>query len=181
MSMILELITLSDHNIERLLEQPERVWQVINPDSGPGSATSAGAETAPPAKRGFFQRLFGGKNVPVAALPPQGPRDLSFAPDELQRLDLDKAWGGLHFLLTGTAWEGEPPHSFLLDGDTVGDIDVGYGPARVHRSAALPSLPRRWPNYRMLTCVRASTLRKWRRSTPASGTAILPKTTPSAT
>ncbi|HEY2511539.1 MAG TPA: YfbM family protein [Polyangiaceae bacterium] len=46
-------------------------------------------------------------------------------------LDIDKAWHALHFFLTGTAWEGEPPLDFLVKGGTeVGDVDMGYGPAR---------------------------------------------------
>ena len=49
-------------------------------------------------------------------------------------LDLDKSWHAIHYLLTGSAWEGEPPLSYLLiGGEEVGDIDVGYGPARVLR------------------------------------------------
>jgi hypothetical protein len=45
-------------------------------------------------------------------------------------LDVDKAWHAIHFLLTGTAWEGEPPLNFLATGGTeIGD-DLGYGPAR---------------------------------------------------
>ena len=45
-------------------------------------------------------------------------------------LDVDKAWHAIHFLLTGTAWEGEPPLNFVVTGGTeVGD-DLGYGPAR---------------------------------------------------
>ena len=49
-------------------------------------------------------------------------------------LDLDKAWHGIHFLLTGSAWEGEEPLCYLLaGGQEVGDEDVGYGPARVLR------------------------------------------------
>ncbi len=51
-----------------------------------------------------------------------------------QELDLDKAWHGLHFMLTGTAWEGEPTLAYLLNGgQQIGDEDkhdVGYGPAR---------------------------------------------------
>jgi hypothetical protein len=47
-------------------------------------------------------------------------------------LCMEKSWHGVHYLLTGTAWDGEPPLNFLLDdGTEVGDIDVGYGPARV--------------------------------------------------
>jgi hypothetical protein len=44
---------------------------------------------------------------------------------------LDKAWHGIHFMLTGTVWAGDPPLNFLIRGGTaIGDIDVGYGPAR---------------------------------------------------
>lgn len=58
-------------------------------------------------------------------------------PDEAQGedLDLDKAWHGLHYILTGTAWGGDTPqNSLLLGGEQIGDEeehDVGYGPARV--------------------------------------------------
>ena len=46
-------------------------------------------------------------------------------------MDLDKAWHTLHFLFTGSAWEGDFPHGFLVScGKPVGDVDVGYGPAR---------------------------------------------------
>lgn len=49
-------------------------------------------------------------------------------------LEIDKAWHGIHFLLTGTAWEGSFPLNFIVvGGEEVGD-DLGYGPAR-----ALPS------------------------------------------
>lgn len=33
--------------------------------------------------------------------------------------DLDKAWHGIHYLLTGSDWEGEPPLNFLLQGGTM--------------------------------------------------------------
>jgi hypothetical protein len=44
---------------------------------------------------------------------------------------LGKSWHALHFLLTGSAWEGDPPESLaILGGTPIGDIDVrGYGPA----------------------------------------------------
>lgn len=51
-----------------------------------------------------------------------------------QDLDVDKAWHGIHFLLTNTAWEGEGPLAFVVNGGTpIGEEDehdVGYGPAR---------------------------------------------------
>lgn len=54
-------------------------------------------------------------------------------PDDEERegnIDVDKAWHGIHFLLTGDAWGGEPPLvNVVLGGTELGD-DVGYGPAR---------------------------------------------------
>lgn len=45
--------------------------------------------------------------------------------------DLDKAWHGIHFMLTGDGGGGALPQgTLLLGGIEVGDIDVGYGPAR---------------------------------------------------
>jgi hypothetical protein len=65
-------------------------------------------------------------------------------------IDIDKAWHGLHFLLTGESETGTFPLGFLLAGGTaVGEEDVGYGPARGFRSpqvkqiaAALGSIDR---------------------------------------
>jgi hypothetical protein len=49
-------------------------------------------------------------------------------------VDLDKAWHCLHYLLTGSARDGEGPLAFLLKGGTpVGEEDLGHGPARVFR------------------------------------------------
>lgn len=50
--------------------------------------------------------------------------------DAIAMVDLDKAWHGVHFLLTGTAWEGEGPIASLLLGGHASTEDVGYGPAR---------------------------------------------------
>jgi hypothetical protein len=51
-------------------------------------------------------------------------------------LDIEKAWHGIHFLLTGSDWGGEEPLNFLVSGGVkVGDEDVGYGPARAFTSA----------------------------------------------
>jgi hypothetical protein len=44
-------------------------------------------------------------------------------------LDVDKAWQGIHFLLTGEAWGGTPPLSMAVLGGTEFGGDVGYGPA----------------------------------------------------
>jgi len=55
-------------------------------------------------------------------------------------LDVDKAWHAIHFLLTGSAWEGESPLNFIASGGAeIGD-DVGYGPARCLDSREVASL-----------------------------------------
>ncbi len=60
------------------------------------------------------------------------------APDDPNSdyLSLDKAWHGIHYLLTGDAWGGTFPEAFLVIGGTpIGEEDVGYGPARSFRAA----------------------------------------------
>ena len=45
-------------------------------------------------------------------------------------LDIEKAWHGIHFLLTGEAWGGDGPLAqAVLGGIEIGE-DMGYGPAR---------------------------------------------------
>lgn len=44
---------------------------------------------------------------------------------------LEKAWHGLHYLLTGEPWESFGPLAFILaGGDEIDGSDGGYGPAR---------------------------------------------------
>jgi hypothetical protein len=46
-------------------------------------------------------------------------------------LSLDKAWHGIHYLLTGLAEPASTPLSQVIMGGTeIGDDDLGYGPAR---------------------------------------------------
>lgn len=50
-------------------------------------------------------------------------------PDRL--LDIDKTWHAIHFLLTGTEGQGDPPAcNAVLGGTPLGEVDIGYGPAR---------------------------------------------------
>ena len=46
------------------------------------------------------------------------------------RMSVDKAWHGIHFLLNGAAWEGDPPLDFIVRGGRELGHDGGYGPAR---------------------------------------------------
>lgn len=45
-------------------------------------------------------------------------------------IDIDKAWHGLHFLLTGDPWHGTAPLADAVLGGTEIGEDLGYGPAR---------------------------------------------------
>ena len=125
MSMCLVYCTLGDANIAKVLANPRLIHRVLAPDDPEGWP-----DATPPAP-GFLARLFG-KATPAVAV----PLTLELAPGEVQDGDADKAWHGLHYLLTKTAWGGEPPLDFIAVGGTpVGDEDVGYGPARVFTSA----------------------------------------------
>ena len=45
-------------------------------------------------------------------------------------IDVDKAWHGIHFMLTGDVWGGASPlANVVLGGVEIGE-DAGYGPAR---------------------------------------------------
>lgn len=124
MSMILELHAVSDATLARVLADPPLVWKVVSPDDD-SLYDAARAETGV-AEAGFFRRLFGRPARATAQAV-----DLPLAPGEVDTIDLDKAWHGIHFMLTSTAWEGEPPLNFLMQGGTViGEVEVGYGPAR---------------------------------------------------
>lgn len=111
MGMVLSYIRLSPANADALLKHPALVHRFLG-----GNVDEA--ETG-----GFLGRWFGKGS---AAPPSLEPRD---ADDEG---DADKSWHGMHWLFTGTAEGGGFPASFiLLDGEPVGDEDVGYGPARI--------------------------------------------------
>ena len=86
----------------------------------------------PPSKPGFIARLFGAKDPPlVEQWQPSAPID---------QFDVDKAWQGIHFLLTGTDWEGSGPLAFVLQGGKEIAEDMGYGPARGFSSAEVKAI-----------------------------------------
>ena len=128
MSMILALTTLGDANIARVLAFPPLVWRVLAPDQPEAYEEAAAAASAP----SLWGRLMG-----QASPSRSGADDFALAEGEGVTTDIDKAWHGLHYLFTGTADGGAPPLDFLLvGGKQVGNIDVGYGPARALSASA---------------------------------------------
>ena len=117
MGMVLGLAATDDETITKLLKDPPLIWKLLAPDD-PGMYEQARGERK---SGGFLARIFGRKSED----PP--PAD-THIPAPTEEIDLDKSWHGIHFLLTGAAWEGERPLNFLiLGGEEVGDIDVGHG------------------------------------------------------
>jgi Domain of unknown function (DUF1877) len=52
--------------------------------------------------------------------------------NDAERVVLNKAWHAIHFVLNGSRLDGNEPLNFLVsEGTPVGEVDVGYGPARV--------------------------------------------------
>ena len=130
MSMILILTAVDDQTVNEVLANPQTIHAVLSPED-----FVAAAEPTPKRKKqSWLARLLGTKpDQPTPSAPAPAPK--SGPGKTYESTDLDKAWHGIHFLLTGTAWEGEEPLNFLVQGGKqVGDIDVGYGPARAYNS-----------------------------------------------
>ena len=71
------------------------------------------------------------------------PDDVSTLIDDVhesKRFSLEKTWHGLQFLLTGTAWGGAPPLNFIVGGEAIEGVDMGYGPAKAFRSSQVKEL-----------------------------------------
>jgi len=45
-------------------------------------------------------------------------------------IDIDKTWHAIHFILTGSEWEGDEPAKSVIFGGKEAGPDVGYGSAR---------------------------------------------------
>ncbi len=119
MSMIYTIQQATDGTIDALLDNPRLVTSFISGEKPP-----------PPKRPGFIARLFG---APTAAHEETAVEPIQFETGD--DICLDKAWHGLHYLLTQSDWEGDPPEAFLLNwGTEIGTIDVGYGPARAFRA-----------------------------------------------
>jgi hypothetical protein len=125
MGMCLVLTMLGDEHLTRIQNDPPLVWLAVAPDE-PGMYDEARA----PARPSLLDRLLG--RTPTS---PARERLTLTAPDG-EQADLDKAWHALHYLLTGSAWDGAPPEGFLLTGGTeLAAIEVGYGSPRLLTAA----------------------------------------------
>ena len=129
--MILNLTSISDVNRERLLQSPPLVWRFVAPDD-PEAYVAAIEDLRP---KTFLSRFLPKKKIAVE-IP-----DLSFENREGRSTNLDKAWHAIHFVLAGEPWGAAPPFAFVAKGGTeVGNVDIGWAPARVFSSADISEI-----------------------------------------
>ena len=89
-------------------------------------------------KQGLLSRLFGSRKVSAEEL-------LRFETGENEKIqtDIDKAWHGIHFMLTGSVDEGDEPLNFIaFGGDFVDCPDFGYNTSRMHTSKQVKQIDR---------------------------------------
>jgi hypothetical protein len=123
MSMCLGLVTLSDATIQRVVEDAQLGWRLAAPAAAEETGEAPDAETARGKKPKRTKRAAG---APA----------LDLGPGEGVRTNIDRAWHGIHYLLTGTAWDGSPPLDFLVNGGQfIGAPDENHGPMRAFTGA----------------------------------------------
>ena len=109
----------TEAEIDRLLEDPDALPDFLDP-----GGASAVREVRPKGLLGLLLRL-----TPVRVYESVPEADAALPPADPEReVDIDKAWHGLHFLLTGSADEVEGPTGFLLSGGEALD-DEGFARA----------------------------------------------------
>lgn len=113
MSMLFSLRRVSNDDLQHLIADPSDIHFFLY-----------GAEPYQ-AKPSLFKRWLSGKKA-------QAPQQRNWqAPPTDMELDLEKNWHILHYLFCRSAWEGTLPEATLLAGGVnLGEVDVGYGPAR---------------------------------------------------
>ena len=91
-----------------------------------------------------FQRIFQNPELCMEALAPAELDTFELGlPDRPEDwVSLDKAWHGLHFLLTGTSWEGEEPLCYIVWGGTELEWDTCF--FEVLPRALTPEQVRAW-------------------------------------
>lgn len=138
MGMCLALHSVSDRNLEKILESPPLIWRLIAPDD-----PEIYLESANENKKGFLSSIFSKKNNESSQVIP----DLEYIEGENVDDDLDKSWQGIHYCLNKTDYDAEPPMDFItVGGKTVGDVEVGYGPARLFDSKTVKEIDKRISN-----------------------------------
>lgn len=132
MGMVFVAQTISDDHIENILDDPLLIWLFLSPDD-----SSLYVEEVRKSKTGFFAKLLGRKADKNTIQVPL----IEYKTGENRSIDLDKAWHGIHYLLTHSEWKADPPLNFITcGGRVVGNIEVGYGTARALTSTEIKQI-----------------------------------------
>jgi Domain of unknown function (DUF1877) len=122
MGMTCDLYRAAASETDRLRANPTAVEELLFP---PGS-TPPVVEVREKGLTGWILHLIG---VKITQVDPNWVPPEQTEPDDGSELDLEKMWHGLHYIFTGTAWEGEPPACFLVHGgEQIGDEDADSRP-----------------------------------------------------
>lgn len=146
MGMCAVFVSASDETIAAILQNPNLIFGLTHPDIDPklimGDMQPSKSDAPKKKSRGMFRRLFKGfapqEDVNTAEDEPPIPERLHLSDKEGREIDLDKAWHGLHYCLTGEVGGEDAPHplGFIgYGGHPAGDVDLGYGPARMFTAA----------------------------------------------
>ena len=121
MGMTCTLYRVAAADIEALVRDAARVREVLYADD------ENWIITRPKGLVGFLLRFTPMSVETATRKEPETPEDI----DRLSETecDLEGVWHGLHFLFTGTAWEGDEPACYLVQGgEDVGDDDFDLPP-----------------------------------------------------
>jgi len=121
MGMTCTLHRVATADIEGLVRDPARVREILFADNENWTITSP---------KGFIGFLLRFTPMSVETVTPKEPLTAE-GMDRLKETecDLEGAWHGLHFLFTGTAWEGNEPACYLVQGgEDLGDDNFDVPP-----------------------------------------------------
>ncbi len=132
MGIVFVSITAEDEMLERVFNEPPLIWRLYDPDNVEFYLDEIGAGKKP----GFISKLFGAKEV---AAPDPLPC-FKYKANNRRELDLDKAWDGINYCLSKLTIDNYL--NIFEDGETIGKVDVGYGPASAFSSSEVSTLSR---------------------------------------
>ena len=138
MGMVLGLRRATDSQLNTLLRHPRLIEEFLFDEPRAAAVVRTGLMDKLISTFGFQRR------TPV----------IECSREEGDEIDLDKSWHGMQFVLAGSGYATGGPLSFLVEEwPQIGDIDVGYGPAKAINAAAVSRF------YDALVEVDAATLR----------------------
>ena len=111
-----------DQDLEAIIQEPKRIKKLW------------GAPATEIKTPSFLGKLFGAK---ASA---KEKNDTWEPSEKAEAFDVDKAWQGIHFLLTGSDWEGDGPLAFMLRGGRDIKEDLGYGTPHCFTSAEVKEI-----------------------------------------